>query len=117
MNLVADEDVDGPVVQRLRNDGHDIIYVAELSSGVTDDDVLRQANDRGALLLTADKDFGELVFRQRLVHSGVLLLRLAGLTNVTKAEIVAEVCRVRGAELLGAFSVVSPGQIRIRRAP
>jgi len=86
VNLVADEDVDGPVVQRLRNDGHDIIYVADLSPGVTDDDVLRQANDRGALLLTADKDFGELVFRQRLVHSGVLLLRLAGLTNVTKAE-------------------------------
>ena len=117
MNLVADEGVDGPVVQWLRDDGHDVIYVADLSPGVTDDDVLRQANDRGALLLTADKDFGELVFRQRLVHSGVLLLRLAGLTNVTKAEIVAEVCRERGAELLGVFSVVSPGQIRIRRAP
>jgi predicted nuclease of predicted toxin-antitoxin system len=85
VNLVADEGVDGPVVQRLRNDGHDVIYVAELSPGVTNDDVLRQANDRDALLVTADQDFGELVFRQRLVHSGVLLLRLAGLTNATKA--------------------------------
>jgi predicted nuclease of predicted toxin-antitoxin system len=117
VNLVADEGVDGPVVQRLRNDGHDVIYVAELSPGVTDDDVLRHANDRDALLVTADKDFGELVFRQRLVHSGVLLLRLAGLTNATKAGIVAEIFRERGAELRGTFSVISPGQIRIRRAP
>ena len=49
--------------------------------------------------MTADKDFGELVFRQGLVHSGVVLLRLAGLANATKAEIVAEVCRTRTAEL------------------
>lgn len=116
MNVVADEGVDGPVVQRLRDDGHDVIYVAELSRGVTDDDVLRQANDRNALLVTADKDFGELVFRQRLVHSGVLLLRLEGLSNTTKAGFVAEVFREHGAAILGSFSVISPGQIRIRRA-
>jgi hypothetical protein len=65
--------------------------------------------------VTADKDFGELVFRQGAVHSGVVLLRLAGLTNATKGEIVAEVCRLRGAELIGSFTVISPGQVRIRR--
>jgi hypothetical protein len=108
VNLVADEGVDGSVVQRLRDDGHDVIYVAELAPGVTDDDVLRQSND---------KDFGELIFRQRLVHSGVVLLRLAGRTNATKAVIVAQVFGEHDAELRGAFSVISPGQIRIRRAP
>jgi predicted nuclease of predicted toxin-antitoxin system len=117
VNVVADEDVDGPIVQRLRADGHDVLYIAEFSPSVVDDDVLGQANERGALLVTADKDFGELVFRRRLVHSGVLLLRLEGLTNPTKAEIVGEVFRDRGQELLGAFSVVSPRQIRIRRTP
>ena len=115
MNLVADEGVDRAVVERLRHDGHEVVYVAELSPSVTDEEVLRQANARRAILLTADKDFGELVFRQGLVHSGVVLIRLAGLANATKAEIVAEVCRDRTAELVGAFSVVSPGQVRIRR--
>ena len=115
MNLVADEGVDRPVVERLRQDGHDVVYVAELSPSVADEEVLRQANARRAVLLTADKDFGELVFRQGLVHSGVVLLRLAGLANTTKAEIVAEVCRDRGAELVGTFSVIAPGQVRIRR--
>ncbi len=115
MTLVADEGVDRPVVARLRQDGHDVVYVAELSPGVADEDVPQQANARTAVLLTADKDFGELVFRQGLVHSGVILLRLAGLANATKAEVVAEVCRERSADLIGAFSVVSPGQVRIRR--
>jgi predicted nuclease of predicted toxin-antitoxin system len=115
VNLVANEGVDRPVVERLRQDGHDVVYVAELSPSVADDEVLRLANVRNALLLTADKDFGELVFRQGLVHSGVVLLRLAGLANVTKAEIVAEVCRDRSADLIRAFSVVSPGQVRIRQ--
>ena len=115
MNLLADESVDRPVVERLRQDGHDVVYVAELAPSITDEEVLREANGRSAVLVTADKDFGELVFRQGLVHSGVVLLRLAGLANATKAEIVAEVCRVRTAELIGSFSVISPGQVRIRR--
>jgi predicted nuclease of predicted toxin-antitoxin system len=115
VNLFTDESVDRPVVERLRGDRHDIIYVAELAPSITDDEVLRQANRRGAVLMTADKDFGELVFRQGAVHSGVVLLRLAGLANETKGEIVAEVCRLRAAELLGSFTVISPGQVRIRR--
>lgn len=116
MNLLADEGVDQAIVERLRNDGHGLLYVAELSPSITDEEVLQQANDRGALLVTADKDFGELVFRQGRTHPGVVLLRLAGLSNATKAEIVAEVCRDRASELLRAFSVISPGQVRIRRA-
>lgn len=50
-------------MERLRHDGHDVLYVAKLSPSITDEEVLQQANDRGALLVTADKDFGELVFR------------------------------------------------------
>lgn len=115
MNLVADEGVDWPIVERLRADGHDVLYVAELLPGVPDDEVLDQANARDAVLLTADKDFGELIFRQRRLHGGVILLRLAGLTNVTKAMLVAEVCRERATERVGAFSVVAPDQVRIRR--
>jgi predicted nuclease of predicted toxin-antitoxin system len=115
VNLFADESVEGPVVDRLRLDAHEVVYVAELTPSVVDDEVLQQANARGSVLVTGDKDFGELVFRQGLVHSGVVLLRLAGLANATKAEIVADVCRRHAAELIGAFTVITPGQVRIRR--
>ena len=117
MNLLADESVDRPIVERLRQEGYDVVYVAELAPSISDDDVLQQANERSALLLTSDKDFGDLVFRQRRVHVGVVLLRLDGLPNAAKAEVVAEVFRDRAAQLPGAFIVVSPGNVRIRQNP
>src|SRR5262249_7203888 len=102
MNLLADESVDRPVVERLRQDGHARLYVAELSPSITEDAVLQQANSHSALLVTADKDFGELVYRQGRVHAGVVLLRLAGLSATAKAETVGRVFQDRAAELQGA---------------
>jgi predicted RNase H-like HicB family nuclease/predicted nuclease of predicted toxin-antitoxin system len=81
VRLLADEGVDAATVARLRLDGHDVTYVAELAPGITDDGVLVLANGEGRVLLTIDKDFGELVFRLRRVSAGVLLVRLAGRTS------------------------------------
>jgi len=67
------------------------------------------------LLVTLDKDFGELVYRQGLVHAGVILLRLAGLQPDTKSSLVTEVIKQHGPEMLHAFSVISPGTVRIRK--
>ena len=60
---MADEGVDRQIVERLRDDGHEVAYVAELAPGMPDDAVLDQAQRTGAVLLNADKDFGELVHR------------------------------------------------------
>ena len=114
MNLLADESVDGPIVEHLRQQGHEVVYVAELSPSMSDDQVLQYANERNALLVTADKDFGELVFRLGKAHRGVVLLRLSGLPTAVKAETVARVFRDHATELAGAFSVVSSGAVRIR---
>jgi predicted nuclease of predicted toxin-antitoxin system len=116
MNLVADESVDRPIVERLRQDGHDVVYVAEMDPGMKDEAVLDEANRRNTLLLTSDTDFGELVFRLGRMNSGVVLLRLAGLETTMKAEIVAAAVRDHGGELPGKFSVISPGILRIRPA-
>lgn len=115
MNLVADEGVERQIVERLRQTGHAVLYIAEMEPGVQDDFILAEANARQALLVTLDKDFGELVYRQGLVHAGVILLRLAGLLPETKAELVAKVMQQRGQEMMQAFSVVSPGAVRIRK--
>lgn len=117
MILLADESVDRPIVERLRQDGHDVWYVAEMSPSITDEEVLAQANAQNALLLTEDKDFGELVFRLGQVHLGIVLVRLAGLPSFAKAETVAGVFRDHAPELPGAFSVITPGAVRIRKAP
>ena len=114
MNLLADESIDKPIVEQLRQDGHNVLYVAEFEPSIDDNVVLCRANQQGALLITADKDFGELVFRQRLVHAGVVLVRLAGLSPEAKVRIVSDVFANRTDELLNAFSVISPGRVRIR---
>jgi predicted nuclease of predicted toxin-antitoxin system len=116
MNLLADESVEREVVERLRADGHPTVYVAELSPSVTDDQVLNEANARAALLVTADKDFGELVYRLGRVHAGVVLTRLAGLSAAAKADVVSQLFRDHAAELAGAFCVIAPGSVRIRRS-
>lgn len=115
MKLLADESVDLLIVERLRRDDHDVGYVAEMASGITDENVLDLVNKETRLLVTADKDFGELVFRQGRALPGVVLIRLAGLSGGRKAEIVASALTAHGQELPGAFTVVTPGAIRIRR--
>jgi predicted nuclease of predicted toxin-antitoxin system len=115
MNLVADESVDRQIVERLRQEGHRVRYVAEMAPGIPDDAVLDSANRESAVLLTADKDFGELVFRQQRVTSGVVLFRLAGLSPERKAALVASAIRQRGRQLEGAFTVITPGMVRLRR--
>lgn len=50
MNLIADESVDGPIIESLRINGHSVTYVAELDPGLDDDEVFRSANDSGAIL-------------------------------------------------------------------
>jgi predicted nuclease of predicted toxin-antitoxin system len=114
MNLFVDESVDRQIVDRLRQEGYEVEYVAELSPSVTDDEVLRQANNRKAILVTADKDFGELVFRQNRVHGGVILLRVFGVSTGVKADLLVELLRAHIGELPGAFAVLSPGALRIR---
>ncbi|MFZ3089602.1 MAG: DUF5615 family PIN-like protein [Nitrospirota bacterium] len=113
--MLADEGIDKQIVDYLRKDGHVVSYVAEIESGISDDVVLEMANKENALLITADKDFGELVFRLHRLSRGVALVRLAGLSSKKKAEIVCFFINKHAQELLEAFSVITPTGIRIRR--
>ena len=115
MILLADENLDRSVIERLRQHGHEVLAVAEMEPGIEDSVVLSRANERNALVVTEDKDFGELVFRQRLVHAGVILVRLAGLPVTTKGELLCGALKDYGAQMAHAFTVLSPGAVRIRR--
>lgn len=76
--------------------------------------VLQLANVDNALLLTSDKDFGELVFRQRLIHAGVILYRLAGLSADRKISIIVGALAQHGDQMQNAFSLITAGHVRIR---
>jgi predicted nuclease of predicted toxin-antitoxin system len=90
--------------------------MAEVLEGSTDDVVLDSAARDARILITEDKDFGELVFRQRLHHRGVVLVRVDGIANDRKGRIVAQAIREYEAQFAGAFTVIQHATIRIRGA-
>jgi predicted nuclease of predicted toxin-antitoxin system len=114
VKLLADENIDASVVEALRADGHDVLYVAEMQRGIDDEQVLSLAQSTQSILLTEDKDFGFLVYRQRKVTGGVVLVRLPGVPNDAKADLVKQSIRNHAEKLSNAFSVISPGFMRIR---
>ncbi len=79
MRVLANENVAGTVIRELRCRGHDVLSVKESMRGADDEAVLTCARDERRLLVTHDKDFGELAFRWGLpADSGIILFRLAG---------------------------------------
>ena len=75
MRFVADESCDFAVVRALREAGHDLVAVAELDSGAEDAAVIAHAVGERRVLLTEDKDFGQLVFASGVPSSGVVFIR------------------------------------------
>jgi predicted nuclease of predicted toxin-antitoxin system len=55
------------LVQRLRDEGHEVFYMTEIKADSTDDEVLAIANSKSAILITRDRGFGQLVFQQALL--------------------------------------------------
>lgn len=115
MRLLADENLNCIIVAHLRDAGHHVISISEDHPAIPDEAVLEMANSSQAILITADKDFGELAFRQNLVHCGVILLRLSGLPTEEKAQIIQIVLETHHDELKNSFTVISPDQLRIRK--
>ena len=115
MKFLADENVARELVVSLRQEGHEVTYIVDLNRGVMDDELLQQARSEEAILITADHDFGEMVFRYGQTSCGVILLRLFGLSQAAKTKIVIEVIKQYGHELPGNFTVILPGMIRIRK--
>jgi predicted nuclease of predicted toxin-antitoxin system len=115
MKFLADEGVDSQIVVRLRGDGYDVLYAAELLAGTSDEELLEQANREQRILLTRDKDFGEIAYKDKKVHTGIILNRLHELPSERKAEIVSQTVKDLGEELIGAFTVIQPGKIRVKK--
>jgi predicted nuclease of predicted toxin-antitoxin system len=117
MQFIADENVPRHVFDRLRADGHDVTTIAGPLSGIPDREVLRAAESEGRILITADRDFGELLVRHRLGVSGVIVFQLERLSNPAKADRVADVVAVHVDRLAGHLTVIEPARTRIRPLP
>lgn len=114
MNILADENIDEQIIETLRKNKYNILYVGEMAAGISDDIVLSKANEMNAVLLTADKDFGELVFRQHLISKGVILVRLSGMSPNDKSRQILAIINEHKNEIINSFTVITHNHIRIR---
>jgi predicted nuclease of predicted toxin-antitoxin system len=116
MKVVADESVDFGIVINLREKGFEVISVLEDYSGVSDQDVIKIAVENKCLLLTEDKDFGELTYRLKLLHYGILLIRLNDLGRKERIEIVSKLLEQYFDSLGENFTVLTRKGLRIKKS-
>lgn len=116
MRFVVDESTGVSVVEYLRSVGHDVLAVAEAMPQADDQDILGRAVSEGRIVVTNDKDFGELIYRSGYEHCGVLLLRLRDESPSSRVRVVKAVLAQYGDRLEGHFTVATEGGVRIRPA-
>lgn len=116
MKLLLDESVEYRLAGFLTSLGHDVTAIAaDYPSALKDTEVLAIAKDENRILITNDKDFGELVFRRRLAHCGVILLRIKDDLMEAKQDALRQALEISPDQLHG-FVVISDRGIRIRPA-
>jgi len=114
LKLLVDVGVGKAVEKWLKTQGHDVLAIRDLNPRMPDLDILALAVREERLVVTMDKDFGELVYRSGQPHAGVLLLRLEEARSDEKVAVVEKVFRKHEKQLFGNFSVYQRGQLRIR---
>ena len=117
MRFLADDSCDFAAVRALRTAGHNVIAVAEISPRADDERVLELAVRGRRVLLTEDKDFGQLVFADRRATAGVVLLRFPAPARSRLGDAVVELVEAHGSELVRRFVVLQPGRVRFVPAP
>lgn len=115
MEFLADESCDFAVVQALRASGHDVRAVAELWPGAEDSRVMREACLQNRVLLTEDRDFGQLVFAANHTTGGVIFIRFPATARAAMARAVVDLVTRHNNVLVGHFVVLQPGRARIAR--
>jgi predicted nuclease of predicted toxin-antitoxin system len=117
MHFLANENVTATVIRELRQRGHDVLSVKESMRSEADDVILARAQAEKRIVVTHDKDFGELAFRSQLPAScGIILVRLTGADRDNDNRRILEALESRS-DWAGHFAVVTDDRIRVRPLP
>lgn len=113
MKLLLDACVWGGAKDDLKAAGHDVIWAGDWPEDPGDEEILARAHVEGRVLVTLDKDFGEIAVVRGTPHSGIV--RLVGFPSAQQAPVCVKVLSSHGADLsAGALITVEPGRVRVR---
>ena len=114
MKILADENVERPIMDYLRGVGHDVLYAAEVFASTPDPEVLSRALAEQRIVLSNDLDFGDLIFHRKLAAQGIVLLRLRASSLNEKLRLFQQHWPVAAAQANGHFVVITNRRIRVR---
>jgi predicted nuclease of predicted toxin-antitoxin system len=117
MRFLADESCDFAVVRALREAGHDVAAVADIFPRAEDQRVIEIALNEGRVLLTEDKDFGQLVFAHKQRSAGIILIRYPNNIRSTLVAAVLDLVARKGKVVQEQFVVLRPGRLRVVPKP
>jgi predicted nuclease of predicted toxin-antitoxin system len=113
LKLLLDSCVWGGTKQTLQEAGHDVVWSGDWDVDPGDAEILDVAHREERVLITLDKDFGELAIVHAIRHSGIV--RLVNFGARQQAAATLYVLEHHGAELMqGAIATAEPGRLRVR---
>lgn len=113
MKFIVDENAGPSVAKWLVANGYEAYSVYDETPGIPDEDILKKAFGENYIVVTSDKDFGELVFKNKLPHRGVILMRLMNESAPNKIRVLQSLLEQLFDQLPDRFVVVTEGGVRI----
>lgn len=112
--FLADESLEYSIVLHIRKNDYDVTAISEQSPSVADERVLEIAYKQNRIILTNDKDFGDLVFLNNMEHKGIVLFRFKNETAIEKMKAFDSLLESYKNELINSFVVIEEDKVRIR---
>jgi predicted nuclease of predicted toxin-antitoxin system len=112
--FLVDEGCDAIIVRTLRKLGYDVSFVAEISPGKPDQDILSWGHSEERIVITEDRDFSELVYRDKQPTYGVVLVRISDEHRLEKAVRITELVHSHADDLANAMTTITLNKIKIR---
>lgn len=113
MIIIADENIEHSLLEKLKQH-FQVISIYESYRGATDIDIADIATRENAIILTEDKDFGDLVFIHNQGHLSVILVRYIYSERNKLHEVLINLLKQKSFELMGKFTTVTSKKIRTR---
>jgi len=115
LKFLIDAGVGKKIENYLHEEGYDIKAVRDIDPCMEDENIIRTAFLENRMVITMDKDFGELAYHSSMKHSGVLLLRLEDATSSTKLKVVKFIIENYSDRIKNCFCVFQNDKFRIRK--
>lgn len=116
LRFLVDVGVGKGIERYLREEGYDTKAVRDTDPRMEDEEIIRTAVTENRMVITMDKDFGELVYHSSMEHSGVLLLRLEDATGTEKSQVVKYIMKNYSDRIKNCFCVFQNDKFRIKKA-